>query len=434
MKRPLLAVGVAVAILLVASAALAARGFSDPADDVNTAPDITSVEVSEATAGVLTITLTVGNFQSLPANSWINLWFDTDSNQDTGAEGDEALVRYLESGDTDIYTWNGSQLVAGAGAGVAASFTGGTLTVTLPRSSIGAPAAFGLLIVSSRGQPVGDEQLIASDFAPNVGRLAFSGPAPVAVADPAGDHDAAPDITAVSVSDAKSGWITFAITTPNYMVLPEASAMVVSIDADANPRTGDAGAEVQLTLAAGQLAMERWDGRRWAPDDLPTRARYRNAVNVVSIDVHLSELGNFPRFRFALLAADVNTAIQGVVAIDVAPDDFSYWGYALANQPALSLVARAVTATPSRPRAGRQFVVLLAVTRSDTGRAITSGSVGCRVLAAGKPVAASGSVSRGAGRCTVAVPATAKGKVLRGTITVRSGGKRVSRAFSYVVR
>ena len=57
----------------------------------------------------------------------------------------------------------------------------------------------------------------------------------------------------------------------------------------------------------------------------------------MSIDLHVSELGNAGRFRFSLLSADVNVAIQGVVAVDVAPDDFSFWRYSLANRPALRL-------------------------------------------------------------------------------------------------
>ncbi len=130
----------------------------------------------------------------------------------------------------------------------------------------------------------------------------------------------------------------------------------------------------------------------------------------------------------------MNTAIQGVVALDVAPDDFSYWSYELVNKAALRLVARTVTSTPRSPRAGRPFTVSLGVTRSDTGRPLTSGTVTCRVLVAGKRVAARGSVARGAGRCSLALASDAGGKALRGTITVRSGGARVARDFAYVVR
>ena len=147
--------------------------------------------------------------------------------------------------------------------------------------------------------------------------------------------------------------------------------------------------------------------------------------HVVAIDLHISELGNAPRFGFSLLSVDLNTAVEGAVAADVAPSDFSYWGYALANRPALILIATDPVAKPSRPRAGRHFTVSLPVTRSDTGRSITNGVVTCRVLAAGAKLPA---------QCAFVVPRAAKGKVLRGTISVRSGGKVVARDFSYVVR
>ena len=95
--------GVAVVALVAASMALAARGYSDAAGDSNSAPDITSVEVGEATPGVLAIRLSVGNYASLPARSWVNLWFDLDSDQETGAAGDEALVRYSADGGVELY-------------------------------------------------------------------------------------------------------------------------------------------------------------------------------------------------------------------------------------------------------------------------------------------------------------------------------------------
>ena len=433
--RSFLVVGAAFATLLIASTAFGARGFSDPGGDTNTAPDLTSLEIAEASAGTIAIRVVVANYQALPANSWFNLWFDVDANASTGDDaGDEALVRYQSAGAMELYTWNGAQYVAGSTAGAVAAFTAGTLTVSIPRASIHAIGAFGVLAVGSRGQPVADEELVASDFVPNAGRARFAGPDPATFPDAIGDHDAAPDLTAVRVSDARNGWITFSMTTPNYAVLPEESAIVISIDADNNPRTGESGTELQLSLAAGQVALERWDGEQFVPDDLPTRARHRNTGNVVALDLHVSELGNSSRFRFSLLSADVNTAIQSVVAVDVAPDDLTFWRYSLANRPALRLSAKRFVTTPGRPLAGKPFAIDLPVTRSDTGRAITSGAVSCRVLAAEKRVAAKGRVVHGAGRCAFVVPASARGKVLRGTVTVRSGGKSVASDFSYVVR
>jgi hypothetical protein len=99
----------------------------------------------------------------------------------------------------------------------------------------------------------------------------------------------------------------------------------------------------------------------------------------------------------------------------------------------VSLEAARLSATPARPRAGKPFVLTLAVRRSDTGKGVTSGTVSCRVLLNEKKVPAKGSVVRGSGRCAFVVPASAKGKLLRGTITVRSSGKSVAADFSYLV-
>jgi hypothetical protein len=433
--KPLLAGAVVVATLAVGGTALAARGYSDPADDVNAAPDITSVEMSEVAPGMLGIRLSVENYQALPTKSWVNLWFDTDSNANTGYFGDEALVRYLSGGTVELYTWNGTQLVPAATDGITGVYSSGVLTLSVPRTSIRVADAFGIFAVSARGQDVGSDQLIASDYAPDMGHSAYSGTAMATFPDPANDHDAAPDVTSVRVSDAKNGWIRFVVATPNYTSLPIESALVLVVDADGNSRTGNAGAEVLLNVLGGELSLARWDGgaERWEPDELPTRARFTSSRHLVTIDLHVSELGGTPRFGFLLLAEDLNTAIQEVVAVDFSPDNGSFFHYALANKPALVLVPTRLFASPGRPRAGKAFAVNLTVRRSDTHRPVTAGSVGCRVLVGKSPISATGSIVGGGGRCALRVPTTAKGSVLRGSITVHSGGKAVAKTFRYVV-
>jgi hypothetical protein len=59
--------------------------------------------------------------------------------------------------------------------------------------------------------------------------------------------------------------------------------------------------------------------------------------------------------------------------------------------------------------------------------------VGCRILVNEKKVPAKGRVAGGAGRCAFVVPPSAKGELLRGTITVRSSGKSVAADFAYLV-
>jgi hypothetical protein len=429
-----LAAGVLLAgALASAGIALAARGYADPPGDANSAPDITALEISEASPGTLTIRVGVGNFQALPARSWINLWFDTDSDQQTGDAGDEALVRFSSDGTIELFTWDGARLVERSNAGVSAAFAAGTLQLSVPRAAIAAADAFGLLAVTSRQQLEIEDVIVASDFVPDDGRAAFASSL-VTVTDPAGDQDAAPDIADVRVSDAKNGWVTFAISTPNYATLPPESIMAVIIDADDNRRTGEGGADVAVSVGGGEISLERWEARSgWLPDELPTRARARQGPNVVFVDVHVSELENTRRLGFSLGALDVNTAEQQIVGIDLAPDNGAFWRYTLANKAAVKLVSTRIVAKPARPRAGKAFTVGFAATRSDTGRGVVSGTVACRVLSRENRVPAKGRIAGGAGLCTFVVPKNAAGSVLRGTVTVRSGGASLAWDFAFIV-
>jgi len=423
----------ALAVLVAAGAALGARGYADPAGDANSAPDITALEISEATPGALSLRVGIGNFQALPPGSWVNLWFDTDSNQQTGDAGDEALVRYSADGSIELFMWDGARLVEGSVEGVTGVFGAGTLQLSVPRGAIAATAAFGVLAVSSREQAGNDEVVVASDFAPDRGRTAFAAAA-VAVTDPVGDQDGAPDITNVRVSDLKSGWVTFAISTPNYDALPAEAVVALVLDVDNDVRTGQGGAEVLIAVGGGEISLERWKaGSGWLPDDLPTRARVRQGRGEVLVDVHVSELGNTARLGFALIGLDVNRADEQVLGVDLAPDGGGYWRYTLEHKAAVKLVFTKVVTKPARPRAGKPFAVGFAATRSDTGRGLASGTVGCRVLVKERRVPAKGRIAGGAGLCTFLVPAGAAGSVLRGTVTVRSGGTSLARTFSFVV-
>jgi len=422
--------------LACTSLAFGAASFSDPAGDDNAAPDVTSVTVSKTPEGTLTLVVGVGNHQTLPTNSWFNLWFDLDSNPQTGAEGDEALVRYFASGELELFLWDGTNLVEGSAAGVTARFDAGVLTLTAPQSAFGTPTAFGVLVVSVRGQEIADTEFIASDFAPDRGRSAYVGPAPASFPDPGGDQDAAPDITSVRVTDTKDGWISFAIATPNYATLPSEAVVVLAIDSDNRTGTGANGSEALITTFGGEIRLERWNPGKeeWVEDSRPSRIRLRNSANVVTIEIHGSELGSTSRFGFAVTAADLSLGADDILGIDVAPEGLAFWKYTLVNRPALVLTKTRLLATPAQPRAGKLFAISIGVRRSDTGAGITSGRVGCDVSVDGKGVAARGSVLGGQARCTFLVPKSAAGSRLRGAINVRVDGKSVTARFAYAVR
>ena len=191
-----------------------------------------------------------------------------------------------------------------------------------------------------------------------------------------------------------------------------------------------------ITAAGGEILLQRWDSKAqdWVDDTAPTRARMRSSANVVTFDIHGSELDNTPAFGFAVVAFDVDLEAETVRAVDVVPDSRRFYKYRLANRPALMLTSTRLFATPTRPTPGNRFTVNLGVRRSDTNRAITSGTVACRVLVAKKQVPAKGSVAGGSGRCSFVVPAGTSGSALRGTITVRSDGKSVTEHFAYAIR
>jgi hypothetical protein len=424
----------AASLLVFVGLALAASSFSDPAGDNNAAPDVTAVAVSETADGNLTVAATIANYQALPANSWVNLWFDLDSNPRTGDDGDEALVQYFDDGGIQFWRWNGSTLVRRQATGMTGTFAAGVLTFTGPKTALDGAASFDLLTVASRGQDVGaDEDLIASDTAPNAGRGRWVSPGPLSVADLPGDHEAAPDVTDVRVTDSASGTITFAVSTPSHAALTSDTWVELDVDIDRRHSTGGGGVEAYVVLTQGRVFVGRWSPSEQEFVVRRTGARARSAGGVVTFDVPRALLDDVASFDFYVVGGDSDTDDEEN-AIDLAPNGDRWWRYTLANKPPLRLIAGDAHGVPARPRAGRAFSVVVPVRRSDTARGIASGSATCTVRVAGKPVRATGKVSAGNGRCSLRVPAGVVGAALRGSMVVRSAGKTVTTRFSFPVR
>ena len=424
----------AASVLALAGVALAAASFSDTAGDNNAAPDVTTVAVSETPDGNLTIAATIANYQALPANSWVNLWFDLDSNPRTGDDGDEALVQYFDDGGLQFFRWNGSTLVRRQATGMTATFAAGVLTFTGPKAALDGAASFNLLTVASHGQDVGeDEELIASDTAPNSGRGRWVSPGPLSVSDGAGYHEAAPDVTDVRVTDSASGTISFAVSTPSHGALTPGTWIELDVDIDRRHSTGAGGVEAFVALSEGRVFVGRWSASEQDFVVRTTGARARSAGGVVTFDVPRALLDDVASFDFYVVGGHSDQDDEDN-AIDLAPNGDRWWRYALANKPPLHLIADDARGVPARPRAGRSFSVVVPVRRSDTARGITSGSATCTVRVAGKPVQAAGKVAAGTGRCSLRVPGEARGTPLRGSIVVRSAGKSVTTRFSFPVR
>lgn len=412
-----------------ATAAWAAGTFSDPVGDNVVALDISSVSLSEAD-GVLTVAVAVANAQAAPPGSRFDLWFDLDSNQGTGDEGDEALARYVGNGTLTFFRWNGSDLVRRPSAGVTAAYAAGTLTYTVPKSALDNDTSFGVLVVT-RGlrETDDDDEVVAFDALPELGRLAYGSPGPATFPDRAGDVPVTPDVTQVDVRDTKDGIVRFAIRTPSHATPPPASTLELAIDRDLLGESGPfERADVLLDYTDGKLELWHYDEveEEWIEDESP-RARAGSLGNgTVVFEVHHSELDDVARFGFNVVSSVLDED-DDYTAYDVAPDE-SAWRYTLRHRPPLRLIAGEIEGDPERPLAGRSFTISLPVRRSDTSRGLTSGKVSCTISAGGRTIKSAGTIRRGTAACTVRVPRNAV--AVRGSMVVRSLGKSVTAWFA----
>jgi hypothetical protein len=420
--------------LALATVAPAARSLSDTAQDNNAAPDVTAVALTESPNAILTASVVVSNYQALPQDSWFNLWFDLDNNPRTGADGDEALVRYFDDGGIRFYRWAGGELARRPATGMFGSFTAGTLALSVPRAALDTAASFGMFVVGVRAQADGEGgELLAGDFAPNSGNARYVSPAPLAITDAAGDQEAAPDITDVDIRDTKAGRIEFRVATPSHARLPASAWIELDFDVDRLRGTGSFGVEAFVDLDNRGVNAGRWstDERKFIRIR-KSGVTARSAGGVVTFSVPRRFLHDVARFDFYAISGYSTGDDDN--AIDLAPNGDAWWKYTLANKAPLSLRTGTPKAIPARPSAGRGFTVAVPVLRSDTARGITSGSAACKLRVAGRNFSVAGNVSAGFARCSLALPEAASGTVVRGSMTVRSSGKSTTAGFAFLVR
>jgi hypothetical protein len=101
----------------------------------------------------------------------------------------------------------------------------------------------------------------------------------------------------------------------------------------------------------------------------------------------------------------------------------------------VTLTAGTAVTTPRRPRAGRPFTISLPVTRSD-GKPVADAdsSLICSVRVGTARVKERHTLSADRAVMRVAVPKNARGKTLRVTMTIRSGGALLVKKLSFTVR
>ncbi len=273
-------------------------------------------------------------------------------------------------------------------------------------------------------------------------------------ADPTGDATGgAPDITQVAVSNDAAGMITFKITTVAPIV--DGSIVGVDLDTDNSPANG---AEYGLIAGLGGASMVKWNGSEYAESQ--ATITYTRSGNVIQLEVDRADIGNPRRFGFSAVSILFDAADQ-VAGEDDAPDGGAYT-YSLTfaqcgngkdddgdgkidaadlgcssatdnreSDDPVTLRAGKARVKPAKPKAGKVAVVLAPVTRVETGRGIASGKVRCAGRAGAKALRGVGKVAFGKASCAFRLPATSKGRIARGTITVKHLGKTKTVRFSF---
>jgi len=257
--------------------------------------------------------------------------------------------------------------------------------------------------------------------------------------DSVGEDAAAPDITSIAVSNDDAGNLTFQVNISNRPALTPDMIIIVYLDTDQNSTTGLStalGADYLVFLAPGEVDLLQWNGSDFVLAPSQASLTYAYSATGATIHVSAADLGKTKSFKFGV-RADSGWVVSPTgefddtnVRSDLAPDpNHGFFSYDVLTKLVLSVTA--LTTSPKPAKAGRTFSVLLAATENDTGGPVQTGTVVCAASLAGKrAVAVTHVVANGVATCVWRIPKTAKGRIIRGTITLAVQGTRVTRPFS----
>ncbi len=258
--------------------------------------------------------------------------------------------------------------------------------------------------------------------------------------DSIGEDPQAPDITSTTVSNDDAGLITFRVAISNRPSLTPDMLLEIDMDTDANPATGDsrglvAGTDFLIQLVPGAVNLYKWSGSDYPGVAAPSLV-YAYDASGATIKVNAADLGNARTINFLVaIVSGATTDADGNPDFTSAHLDFSpdpgHGAFTYEVKVTVSLSATAFTTSPKPPRAGRPFSVGLAASESDTGGPVQQGTVRCVGRIGGRLLRPRSSrVVNGVAVCMWAIPKTAKGKRIAGSITLTSQGATLTRSFS----
>lgn len=257
--------------------------------------------------------------------------------------------------------------------------------------------------------------------------------------DSTGEDPNAPDITTIAVSNDDSGLITFKINISNRPQITPDMTVLLFLDTDQKATTGDTstlGADYAIELDPGSVGLFQWNGSDYVAAASQTSLTYGYDATGATIRVNASDLNKTKGFNFGTLVfSGITTDAQGNPDFtnahsDAAPDaGHGFFSYKVIQKLTLSVAA--FTTAPKPAKAGKNFSAGLAATESDTSGPVTSGTVACSATVGTRHLATVGkTVKNGIAACVWHLPANAKGKTVRGTVTLTVQGVSVKRSFS----
>jgi hypothetical protein len=190
-----------------------------------------------------------------------------------------------------------------------------------------------------------------------------------------------------------------------------------------------------IDLEPGQVGLFQWNGANYVQAVSQASLTYSYASGA-TIHISAADLGKTKALAFAALAfsgfaIDANGNPDDTnLKRDSAPDP-GHGMYMYRVLTKLVLKVTAFTIAPRPAKAGRPLTVSMAANENDTNGPVTSGKVTCSASVAGaRLVAVTHAVRNGIAVCTWRVPATAKGRLVRGLVTLTVQGTSTTRGFA----
>ncbi len=171
-KAARLVTAIALTTALALAGGAGAVTFTDATGDSGTAPDITSLEVTNDARGRITFRLTLPNRSTaLEATDLMFVLMDSDRNKATGtSDGDDHLIQ-LTQGGISILRWDGARYSPVAAPAARMSISGGVVTLIVPRANLANTSAFEAVLLAAR---VVGSTVEGLDRGPDAGRWNYT--------------------------------------------------------------------------------------------------------------------------------------------------------------------------------------------------------------------------------------------------------------------